>query len=119
MIHRNALCFIVDVVQVIERLLGDVNGVSYQAFLGNSRLQRATLFDLSMLRKAIGEVSVQSNIQHDELPWAEMQGLSNKMPLGYMDINLETVWEVLTVDLPNLLSQLKASEDNLGRSIGR
>lgn len=66
MIHRNDLCFIVDLVQVIERLLDDMNGVSCQAFLGNSRLQRATLFDLSMLRKAIVEVSAQSNTRHDE-----------------------------------------------------
>jgi uncharacterized protein with HEPN domain len=40
--------------------------------------------------------------QHPEVPWVRMAGMRNRLAHGYFDVQMNVVWEVLTVRLPEL-----------------
>ncbi|WP_446728897.1 HepT-like ribonuclease domain-containing protein [Pseudoduganella sp. OTU4001] len=44
------------------------------------------------------------------IPWRSMQNMRNRIAHGYFDIDLEVVWETLTISLPHLLNELPTIE---------
>jgi len=47
---------------------------------------------------------------HPEVPWLKIRGMRNRVVHGYLDINLDTVWDTALTDLPALLARLPAVE---------
>ena len=45
---------------------------------------------------------------HNEIPWRSIKGMRNIVAHKYGTIDLETVWEVLTEDIPRLDKQCRA-----------
>lgn len=46
--------------------------------------------------------------QYPDVPWRSMKGMRNRIAHGYFDINLDVVWDTLTLALPLLLKRLPA-----------
>jgi len=46
--------------------------------------------------------------QYPEVPWRSMRGMRNRIAHGYFDINLDVVWETVSMALPQLLENLPA-----------
>jgi uncharacterized protein with HEPN domain len=45
---------------------------------------------------------------HPEIPWREMYGLRNRIVHDYEGVNLRLVWEIISEDIPELNSTLRA-----------
>ncbi len=82
---------------------------------GRSRedLDTDDLLDLAVVRllEILGEAA--NRIPKDEqallsgIPWAELISLRNRLIHGYDSVDLDVVWEIVTDDLPPLVTQLK------------
>ena len=116
MSRRDDSAWIEDTLDAVKRLLNDVKDVSYQEYLQNSQLQRAVLFDLTVLVEASGKVSDNLKNEYDQLPWQQMKGLRNRVIHAYFEIDHAIVWEVLTREIPDLLPQLESLRKQLGSS---
>jgi uncharacterized protein with HEPN domain len=61
---------------------------------------------LTRLLEIIGEaakyVSGPTKALAPGIPWREIAGTRDRIAHGYFDINLDTVWDILTLDLPKL-----------------
>jgi uncharacterized protein with HEPN domain len=75
------------------------------------------LLDAAAVRQVeiIGEAAVQIRDRylalveaHPELPWRAMWGMRNRLIHGYFGVNLQTVWSVISRDLPTMREQLVA-----------
>ena len=86
-------------------------GVEKAAFLEDLRLQDATSFDISTIGEAAAHVSEEFQAAHPEIPWAEMRGLRNRLVhvFDYEQINYDIIWDVATVELPNLEPDIRAA----------
>jgi uncharacterized protein with HEPN domain len=66
---------------------------------------------LTRLVEIIGEaaksVSEPTRALAPAIPWREITGTRDRIAHGYFDINLDTVWEILTLDLPKLARELE------------
>jgi uncharacterized protein with HEPN domain len=68
---------------------------------------------LSLVRllEVIGEAA--NNVSNDfqekfpEIPWRQIGATRNRLIHGYFDVDLDVVWEIVSVDLPNLVPQLE------------
>ncbi len=40
------------------------------------------------------------------LPWAEIIGMRNRLIHGYDEVDLEVLWQVVSIDLPPLVLEL-------------
>src|SRR5262249_36936357 len=61
---------------------------------------------LQMLGEASRRVSANRRDQIPTIPWPQIASLRNRLIHGYDTINLDIVWQILTSDLPNLVSRL-------------
>jgi uncharacterized protein with HEPN domain len=66
---------------------------------------------LTRLVEIIGEaaknVSGPTRALAPGIPWREIAGTRDRIAHGYFDINLDTVWDILTLDLPKLARELE------------
>lgn len=45
---------------------------------------------------------------HPEIPWFAMRGLRNRIAHGYLQVDMEIVWQTTQSALPQLITQLNA-----------
>ena len=70
------------------------------------------LLDLALVRlleipgEAANRVPRDDQIRLTAIPWSEIIGLRNRLIHGYDQIDLDVVWQIVTVDLPVLVLTL-------------
>ena len=62
---------------------------------------------LEILGEAARHVSDEVHKRHPAIPWKEIAGTRDRLVHGYFDVDLDIVWQIVTVDLPPLISELK------------
>ncbi|OGZ74115.1 MAG: hypothetical protein A2908_03460 [Candidatus Staskawiczbacteria bacterium RIFCSPLOWO2_01_FULL_38_12b] len=83
-----------------------VNGIDKENFSENQLVQSAVIMQLTL----IGEVSkkISSDLKEKvALPWKEIAGFRDKAIHNYFDINLDVVWDTISIDLPPLKEGLQ------------
>ena len=97
---------------IVERL-ERWTGVGYDALLADEVLYEAVLHRLETLAEAASHLSDPLRERHPEIPWPTMTAFRNRLAHGYLSVNPERIWEVITGDLP----QLKVmTEDEIKRA---
>jgi uncharacterized protein with HEPN domain len=64
---------------------------------------------LEVLGEAANRIPPAEQGRHPGIPWAEIVGLRNRLIHGYDQIDLDVVWQIVTVDLPALVHSLDAA----------
>ncbi len=62
---------------------------------------------LEILGEAGKSVSAELRQRHPQIPWKELAGTRDRLIHGYFDVDLNIVWQIVTVDLPPLLQKLE------------
>jgi uncharacterized protein with HEPN domain len=65
------------------------------------------LWLLEVLGEAARHISPDVREAHCGIPWQQIIGTRDKLIHGYVDIDLDIVWGILTEDLPPLIAQLE------------
>ena len=99
---------VADVVASAATIREYMTGVSQQAFLADHMRQSAVLYQLTIVGEACRRVSPGFRDAHPEVDWPGIVSLRNKIVHDYDDVNLDSVWSVVTRDLPALVSTLEA-----------
>ena len=45
--------------------------------------------------------------EHPDIPWLSIIGTRNRLIHGYFDVDLDILWNIVTIDLPPLVGKLK------------
>ena len=98
----------------IEKVLGDIDfiiehmtGLSKEAFEREAVLQDSMMFRLIQISENARNVSDAYKEKHTEIPWFEMNGLRNRIVHNYGTVDLQIVYETLTVSIPELKQLLE------------
>ncbi len=70
-------------------------------------LAMATIRAIEIIGEAAGTVSDELRERYPETPWDLIIGTRNRLAHGYIDIDLDIIWEIVTHDLPPLVRSLK------------
>jgi uncharacterized protein with HEPN domain len=87
-----------------------VDGMAKSEFLSDRRTQQAVILNLITIGEAAARIVneyPEFAAAHQQVPWAQMRGMRNRMAHGYFDINLDTVWETVQTSLPDLQEKLR------------
>lgn len=88
------------------------NGRS-RADLDVDELLRLALTKLvEIVGEAAKQVSPDIRAAHPDVPWRAAARMRDRLIHHYFDINLDVLWQTVTVDLPDLLETLPAIDDN-------
>lgn len=99
---------VADIVASAAAIRDYMTSVSQQHFLADHMRQSAVLYQLTIVGEACRRVSPTFREAHPEVDWAGIVSLRNKIVHDYDDVNLDSVWSVITHDLPALVSTLEA-----------
>jgi uncharacterized protein with HEPN domain len=96
--HRRLLTYIRDAIALIEQR-------TYQgreAFLDDIDMQDAVLWRLETLAEATNRLPPEIKARHPEIRWRAIYGFRNIAAHGYLDLQIDRVWEIVDVHLPLL-----------------
>ena len=70
-------------------------------------LARALVKCLEIVGEAASQVSRETRTRAENIPWAQINGMRNRLIHAYFDVNHDEVWETVASDLPVLVGALE------------
>ena len=84
-----------------------VEGLTQEELGARPQPLHAIAWNLTILGEAARHVPDAVTEGCPEIPWPQMRGMRNHIVHGYDQIDLEIVWNVVTVELPPLVPRLE------------
>ena len=72
------------------------------AFLADKKTQDAVLRNLEIIGEAVKRLSTELRDAHPDIPWKQIAGMRDILIHHYFGVKLDTVWQVVEVDLASL-----------------
>lgn len=86
-------------------------GLSRKDYNHDENLRLALGHLVQIIGEASQRVSNATRAKYPSIPWREMVGMQHQIVLDYMTIDEERVWDVVTKDIPQLLTILEGIPD--------
>lgn len=96
------------ILDAIERIRRYVGRKRRAGFLRDPLLQDAVIRNIEIVGEAAGRLSQEFIARDPEIPWRDIVGTRHRLIHGYLNVNLDTVWEMVDRDLPELDRKLRA-----------
>jgi uncharacterized protein with HEPN domain len=64
------------------------------------------MYAVAIMGEATKRLSNEFRSQHSHLPWKELAGLRDRLVHDYKNIDLDILWDVVSVEIPALLVSL-------------
>ena len=103
-----------EMLDAIERIERYIAGWSLSQFLDDPLRQDAITRRLEVLGDACRQLPAELLSAWPEVRWEEIRGMRNRLAHEYDDIDMPTVWDAATSDLPVLKIVIKAMLTQLG-----
>jgi uncharacterized protein with HEPN domain len=91
----------------IERIQRYLSGKSESDFMADELIQDGVMRNLEIIGEAVSKLSPELKLRHGDVPWHEISGMRNRLIHGYMDVNLEIVWDTVATVLPEFLGRVQ------------
>ena len=88
-------------------------GSDREEFMRSKLRQAATVRSLQILGDAAKAVGPDTRYRFDHVPWRGVAGMRDMVVHEYFDVQLDTVWEVVSERLPDLERDLARMLDEL------
>ncbi|MDR0325464.1 MAG: DUF86 domain-containing protein [Oscillospiraceae bacterium] len=85
-----------------------IHGMDYDAFYNDRKTMHATAFALQQIGELSKLISEETQAAAPHIRWHGIRGLRNRIVHDYEKIDLPVIWDIVTTDLPGLLSQINA-----------
>ena len=99
--------YLLDILGSARAIRSYVGGFSRRSFLADQQLQDSVIRRIEVMGEAAGRLSLEFRESHQEIPWARIRGMRNRMIHGYDAIDMDIVWDTVERDIPRIISQLE------------
>lgn len=104
---KDDMIYLGHMLDTAQKIATKVHGVSRQIYDDDENLRLALAHLVQVIAEAARRVSSHSQIAYAHIPWREMIGMRHKIVHDYMDVDEDVVWEVVTKDIPPLITKLE------------
>jgi len=77
------------------------------AFDKDEYVQLALVHLVQIIGEAAARLSDDVTEAHPEVPWRRVVGMRNRVVHGYFEVDPETLWVAVSVDVPRLAAQIR------------
>ncbi|MDX2135344.1 MAG: DUF86 domain-containing protein [Saprospiraceae bacterium] len=85
-----------------------LKNVDYETFLADEEKQDAIIRKIEIAGEASKRLSPEIRDNFTLIPWRAIAGMRDKLIHDYFDVDLDTVWETATKDIPSLIPDIAA-----------
>lgn len=96
--------FLRDIQEAVRRIQAYTDAMAYDQFLTDPKTQNAVVRNLEIIGEATKNLSTQLRESYPDVPWKGMAGIRDRLIHRYFGVNLDIVWDIVTVELPLLES---------------
>jgi uncharacterized protein with HEPN domain len=96
-----------DILEAARRLMVYTDNMTYEVFISDSKTQDAVIRNLEVIGEAVKNLSIELRMKYPAIPWKSMAGVRDRLIHNYFGVNLDIVWSIVTVELPELVFELK------------
>ena len=100
--------YVDDMIGFAEKVLAYTAGLDQAAFVANALVYDATLRNLELIGEAATLVPEDLRQAHPEVPWRMIIATRNRLIHAYLGIDNDTLWSIVSTDVPALLPALRA-----------
>lgn len=101
---------ILHIFDAITEIESYIQGADKDSFVNNSMMFNATLHQLEIIGEAANGLSEEFIINHPDTPWARIIGLRNLIIHEYFGVDDQTIWSIVTINIPQLKQYLSEME---------
>ena len=101
---REIADYIDDISNAIAEVEEFTRGMNYEDFAADKKTVNAVIRSLEVLGEASKHIPASFRKKHPDIPWTKMAGMRDVLIHDYMGVDLKTVWNVIRVRLPELMS---------------
>jgi uncharacterized protein with HEPN domain len=98
---------LLDMVNAAKRVLRFAEGLDKSALASDEEKQSAILYQVIVIGEATKRLSAEFRSQHPEIPWKDIAGMRDILAHQYDRVNLNTLWDAVQTDIPELLALLQ------------
>ena len=88
-------------------LIEHMNNRNRDEIFSDKMFAKAVLYSILVIGEAASGLSDEFKEKHRNVDWRRIVGMRNRLIHGYFDINLEIVWDTVTIHIPELIQQLE------------
>ncbi|MFO3796332.1 MAG: DUF86 domain-containing protein [Anaerolineales bacterium] len=99
--------FLSDVLEAIRRIQAYTTGMTFEAFLGDTKTQDAVVRNLEIIGEATKRLSDEVRERYPTVPWKSMAGIRDRLIHHYFGISLDVVWEIVSIELGEVAAQVE------------
>ena|SRR3972149_1862267 len=104
---KDDLVYVGHMLESARDAVARTQGLDRAVFERDDNLPLATTHLIQIIGEAARRVSAEFRAALPEIPWTTIVGMRHKIVHDYIHVDVVTVWETATKDLPTLVSQLE------------
>ena len=110
--RRNEL-YIADIINAMEKIFEYTEGMTKQEFKKNELVKDAVLRNIEIIGEAANKLSEEIYNNYKNVPWRRMIGLRNIVIHEYFGVDLNIIWKIITVNLPETRPEIKKIKEDI------
>ena len=109
--------YIDDMIHFSQKVLRYTQNLDQAAFINNELYYDATLRNLELIGEAATNIPENIKTNHPEIPWRQIIATRNRIIHGYLGIDNDIIWSIITDEIPELLTALQTLKQKHSNSI--
>ncbi|MDO8635979.1 MAG: DUF86 domain-containing protein [Dehalococcoidia bacterium] len=105
--HKENVVRLHHMMDYAQKAINFTRGKSRSDLDADEMLAMATIHSIEIIGEAIRSISEELQTRHPEIPWNLISGTRNQLAHGYIDVDLDIIWTIVTKDLPPLVGKLE------------
>lgn len=99
--------FLSDILEAIRRIRAYTAGMTFEAFLWDTKTQDAVVRNLEIIGEATKRLSEEVRERYEAVPWRNMAGVRDRLIHHYFGISLDVVWEIVNEELEGVALEVE------------
>lgn len=100
-----------DMIGFAEKVIAYTDGLNQAGFVASSLNYDTTVRNLELIGEAATHVPDAIRQANPQIPWRLIIASRNRLIHGYLGIDNDTLWSIIQIEIPSLLSQLRQLRD--------
>ncbi len=96
-----------DIQEATRRILAYTDTMTFEAFIADIKTQDAVIRNLEIIGEATKNLSPELRAKHPAVPWKGMAGVRDRLIHHYFGVNLDIVWQIITVELLEVAAHIE------------